>query len=44
MTMAPLDFEDPIERDRRRAAPIGFWIAFITFAILGSVWFLFFRL
>ncbi|WP_272897627.1 hypothetical protein [Sphingopyxis witflariensis] len=42
--MSPSDIEDPIERDRERAATVGLWIAFVAFAILGSIWFMLFRL
>ncbi len=44
MTMSPSEIDDPFERDRERSAAIRFWIAFIAFAILGSIWFMLFRL
>lgn len=44
LTMSPSDIDDPNERDRERAAAVGLWIAFVAFAILGSIWFMLFRL
>ena len=40
--MAP-DLDDPVERQRERAAAIGFWIVFLAFAALGTIWFMLFR-
>lgn len=40
--MAP-DFDDPIELRRERMAAIAFWIAFVAFAVLGTIWFMLFR-
>lgn len=39
--MAP-DLDDPLERQRERAA-IGFWVVFLVFAVLGTIWFVLFR-
>ena len=40
--MAP-DLDDPVECERERAAAIGFWIIFLAFAVLGTIWFMLFR-
>lgn len=38
-----LDFDDPVERSRERAAAIAFWVVFLAFAVLGTIWFMLFR-
>jgi hypothetical protein len=40
--MAP-ELDDPVETRRERAAAIGFWIVFLVFAVLGTIWFMHFR-
>ncbi len=42
--MTPSDSDDPIKRDREHAAGLGLWVVYFAFVILGTVWFLLFRL
>jgi hypothetical protein len=39
----PSHLDDPVERARERTAAIGFWVVFMAFAIVGSIWFMLFR-
>lgn len=39
----PSNLDDPVERARERAAAIGFWVIFLAFAVLGTIWFMLFR-